>query len=152
MARFVKSFVAALVGSVVVNLIILYVLKPFVVNPSMPLHALSAGPVTMLTVAGVLGAFIVYAILRAFLYKPNTAFIWISVIVLLISFIPDYKIIGDTTGMFAGGTVASALTLALMHVAAAFIIVWSLIELWGGRMTSPVKVETPSTPAPTPTA
>jgi hypothetical protein len=60
--RFIQGFLVALLGSVIANLVILYVLKPFVINPSMPLHALSIGPVAMLTVAGVLGATIVYAL------------------------------------------------------------------------------------------
>ncbi len=141
MARFLKSFFAALIGSIVANLIILYALRPFVINPLLPLHALSAGPVTMLTIIGVVGAAIVYAIMRAFLSKPNMPFVWLSGIVLLVSFIPDYEIIGSTTGVFAGGSIGSALTLALMHVAAAVVIVWSLVELWGARMTSKVTID-----------
>jgi hypothetical protein len=131
--KFLKSFLLALIGSIVANLILLFVLKPFVINPAMPLHSLSVGPVAALTAIGTIGATIVYAILRAFMARPNKAFIWLSVIVLLISLIPDYLIIGSTTGPFAGATLPSALTLMLMHVAAALIIVWSLVKVWGAR-------------------
>jgi hypothetical protein len=81
--------------------------------------------------------------------NPNTAFIWISVIVLLVSFVPDYMVIGMTTGPFAGGNLGSALTLALMHVVEAVIVVYALIKIWGGRTP---KVAPPSVPAPLPTA
>ena len=137
--KFLKSFLLALVGAIVANLIILFVLKPFVINPAMPLHSLSVGPVVMLTAIGTIAATIVYAILRAFMARPQKTFIWLSVIVLLVSFIPDYLIIGNTTGPFAGGTLPSALTLMLMHVAAAIIIVWSLVKVWGARNVAAVQ-------------
>jgi hypothetical protein len=134
MPKFLTSALVAIVGAVVANLIVLYAIGPFVNNPAMPLHALSFPTVTMLTVIGAIGAVIVYAVLRMFLQKPNTPFIWVSVIVLLVSFIPDYMIIGQTTGPFAGGTLPNALVLMLMHVVAAIIIVWSLVKLWGARV------------------
>jgi hypothetical protein len=130
---FIKSFLAALIGSVVANLILLFVLKPFVINPAMPLHSLSVMPVAMLTTIGVIIATIVYAIMRAIMARPQKAFIDISVIVLLLSFIPDYLIIGQTTGPFVGATLTSALTLMLMHIIAAVIIVLSLVKIWGAR-------------------
>jgi Family of unknown function (DUF6069) len=135
---FIKGFLAALVGSVAANLIALFLLRPLVVDPAMPLHALSVGPVAMLTAIGAIGATIVYAILRALLVHPNKPFIWISAAVLVLSFIPDYLIIGQTTGMFAGGSWPNAAALMFMHIVAAIIIVWSLVWLWGGRQQSAV--------------
>ena len=134
--KFIKSFLVAVVGAVVANLIILFALGSFVINPAMPLHSLSVGPVAMLTIIGTIGATIVYAIMRAFLAHPQKPFIWLSVIVLIASFIPDYMIIGKTTGPFAGGTLESALVLMLMHVVAAVIIVWSLVKIWGAKTVS----------------
>ncbi len=136
--RFLQAFFLALIGSIVANLAILFVLRPFVINSAMPLHALSVGPVIMLTTIGVLGATLVYAFGRLVIRNINTPFIWISVVVLLVSFIPDYLIIGVTTGAFAGGSVPTAATLALMHIVSAVIIVWSLTKLWGPRMTASV--------------
>ena len=133
MGNFWKAFLTALVGSVVVNLIILYVLRPFVIVPAMPLASLALLPVASLTIFGVIAATIVYAIMRAVLARPQTPFIWISVVVLILSLIPDYLIIGMTTGHFAGATFASASTLMLMHVAAAIITVWSLVKMWRAK-------------------
>jgi hypothetical protein len=133
MGKFFTGFLTALFGSIVANLIVLFVLKPFVINATMPLHALSVGPVIALTTIGIVGATIVYALLRAFTKSPNTIFTWIAIVVLIVSFIPDYLVIGVTTGPFAGGNLGSALTLALMHVATAVIVVLSLTKLWGAR-------------------
>jgi hypothetical protein len=145
MAKFFKGFLVAVVGSVVANLIILFLIGPMVINTLMPLHALSVGPVVGLTVMGAIGATIVYALMRTFMRgttaNPNGAFVWVAVVVLILSFIPDYLIIGQTSGPFAGGSWPSALTLALMHVVAAVIIVGSLTRLWGPKLTSSPSVQ-----------
>jgi hypothetical protein len=133
MNTFLKAFLIALIGSVAANLAVLFVFGSVVVNPAMPLHALSVGPVTMLTTVGVIGATIVYALMRQFLARPQKPFIWLAVVVLLVSFVPDYMIIGKTTGPFAGGSVPTALVLALMHVVAAAIVVWSFVKVWGSK-------------------
>ena len=83
-------------------------------------------PVATFTVAGVVGATIVYALMRWWLVAPNKAFVALSIVVLLLSFIPDYLVIGQTTGRFAGGNGGSALVLMLMHVVTATIVVWTL--------------------------
>ena len=134
--QFVKSFLIAVVGSAVGNVIVLFVFRPFVINPAMPLHALSVGPVVGLTIFGVIGATIVYALMRAFMTDPQKAFIWVSVVVLVLSFIPDYLVIGQVTGPFAGGSWPSALTLMLMHVVAAVVTVWALVKVWGPKAHS----------------
>ncbi|MDB5265642.1 MAG: hypothetical protein JWM39_355 [Parcubacteria group bacterium] len=131
--KFLTAFLVALIGSVVVNVIIVSVLGPMVTNPAMPLMALTIMPVAMFTAIGAIGATIVYAIMRATMMRPNKAFIWLSVVVFIVSCYPDYMVIGAVTGPFAGGTLADALVLMLMHLAAAIIIVWALVKLWGSR-------------------
>jgi hypothetical protein len=128
-----RSFLTALIGSLIVNLVLLFVLRPLVIDPSMPLNALSIGPVASFTIMGVAGATIVYALLRRLMVDPNPVFLWIALVVLLFSFIPDVTVIGKTEGMFAGGSVATASVLALMHVATAAIVVLALTRLWGRR-------------------
>lgn len=137
--QFLKAFVTALVTSVVANIVLLYALSSMVVDPAMPLHALSIGPVVGLTTFGVIGATVVYALMRSFMYNPNSAFIWVSAVVLVVSFVPDYLIIGQTTGPFAGGSWPSALVLMLMHVVSAVLIVWSLVKIWGPKAMHPAK-------------
>lgn len=130
---FLRGFLTALIGSVVLNLVLLFVLRPLVIDLAMPLHALAVMPVAMLTTIGVVGAVVVYAVMRALMTNPNKVFIMLSGIVLVLSFIPDVLIIGKTTGPFAGGTLASALVLMLMHVAAALVSVYALTRMWGPR-------------------
>ncbi len=138
MKRFIIAAAAAIVGPVVANITVLVTLRPLVIDPAMPLHALTAGPVAVFTTIGALGAILVYAGLRAAMRNPDRTFVAISALVLVLSFIPDYQIIGQTTGMFAGGTWPTALTLALMHVVAAAIIVPALLLLWGPRPATAV--------------
>ena len=130
---FARGFLTALIGSLVVNLVLLFALRPLVIDPAMPLNALSFGPVTFFTVAGVVAATIVYALLRRFTADPDRIFIWIAIVVLILSFIPDYLVIGQTTGMFAGGSVKTASLLALLHVTTAAIAVFAFTRLWGRR-------------------
>jgi hypothetical protein len=124
--RLTSAFLLAVVGSLAANLILLFLLRPLVIDPAMPLKALGAAPVTIFTVAGVVGATIVYALMRRWLVAPNKAFVALSIVVLLLSFVPDYLIIGQTTGRFAGGNEGSAFVLMLMHVVTAIIVVWAL--------------------------
>jgi hypothetical protein len=131
--NFLKAFLLALVGSVVVNAIIVSVVGPMVMSTNQHLTALTLMPVVMFTVIGAVGATIVYAIMRATMNHPQKPFIWLSVVLLIVSFYPDYTVIGATSGPFAGGTLPEALVLMLMHVVAAVIIVWALVKVWGAK-------------------
>src|SRR5665213_1891504 len=130
---FARAFLTALIGSLAANLVLMFLLRAVVINPAMPLNALSVVPITTFTIMGVVGGIIVYGLLPRFLANPNRAFICVAIVVLIASFIPDYLIIGQTTGPFAGGSVGTALLLMLMHVVTAMIVVGSMIRLWGKR-------------------
>lgn len=148
--KFITAFLVALIGSVIVNIGIVSVLGPMVNNPAMPLTALTVMAVSLFTILGTVGATIVYAIMRAMMKNPNKAFIWVAVIVFILSCIPDYLIIGKTSGPFAGGTFPEALVLMVMHLAAAIIITWSLVKLWGAKQMSVSMPAAPMTVLPTP--
>jgi Family of unknown function (DUF6069)/Porin subfamily len=105
----------------------------YYIDPTMPLDTLSVGPISVFTIGGVIGATVVYALMRRLLNSPDFSFVVIAIVVLVLSFIPDYLIIGQTTGRFAGANWGSALVLMLMHLVEAFIVVWALIKLWGHR-------------------
>lgn len=135
--QFVRSFLVALVASVLANLALLFAIGPMVINPALPLHALALGPVAVFSIMGSVGATIVYALMRHFMANPQKPFIWLSIVVLLVSFIPDFLVIGKTTGPFAGGTVGTALLLMLMHVVAAGIIVYVFVHMWGNKTIVP---------------
>jgi hypothetical protein len=141
--NFLKAFLIALVGSVAVNVIIVSFVGPMVLTPGQHLTALTLMPVVMFTVIGTIGATIVYAIIRALMAQPQKPFIWLSVVVLIASFYPDYMIIGATNGPFSGGTLPEALVLMFMHVVAAVIIVWALVKVWGAKAPKVAAAPTP---------
>jgi hypothetical protein len=126
------TILAAMIASVVANLVLLFSLRPLVINPAMPFVILSAAPVTIFTIGGVLAATAVYALMRQFLAQPNRPFVVLSGVVLILSFIPDYRIIRNTTEpMFAGANWGCVLVLMLIVVAV--IVVWTLTTRWGSR-------------------
>lgn len=130
MSSFWKAFLIAAVGASVANLIVLTILRPMVVDPAMPLGSLAIAPVVTLTVIGTIAAAVVYAVVRKLSSNPRKTFIWISIVALVVSLIPDYAIKGMTTGHFAGATMGAVLTLMLMHVVAALIVVWAFLRYW----------------------
>ncbi len=132
--RFLKAFGVAAGGSVVVNLILVNLLRPHVTDPARPLEILNNLAITLFTLGGVVGAAAVYAIMRRFMDTPDRAYKVIATVVLILSFIPDAMIVGETTGTFSGATWPSALLLMLLHVTTALICVWALIRLWGRRL------------------
>ena len=132
----VKALSLALFGSTLANLLMLILFGPMVIDQSNPLHALTVAPIAIFTVIGVLGAVIVYAAMRVFLRNPNRSFLIVAGIVLVLSFIPDLLIVGQTSGPFGGGNIGSAALLMTMHVATGAIVTWALIRLWGPRPQS----------------
>lgn len=130
---FWKAVLKAILGSVIVNLILLYVLRPFVIVPAAPLMALNPGPVAVLTAVGAIGAIVVYALMKKFLKSPERPFIWLSVVVFLVSLVPDFMLFSPNSPSFAGASVASVGTLMLMHAAAGVVIVWSLVCYWPAK-------------------
>lgn len=131
--RFLKAFGAALAGSVVINLILVNLLRSQVIDPNRPLEILANSPITIFTIGGVVGATIVYATMRRLMVKPDRAYTIVAAVVLVLSFIPDAMIVGETSGTFSGATWPSAFLLMFLHVTTAVMSVWALTKLWGSR-------------------
>jgi hypothetical protein len=132
------SGLIAIIASVIVNVIVLLILKPLVAGPIV-LHALNIGPVAALTFIGALGATIVYGILRQCMKSPNKPFLVISVVVFLLSLIPDYMLLGSSSPFAAGATPASVATLMFMHAVAAVIIVSVLVKCTKTKNSAHIK-------------
>lgn len=81
--------------------------------PEVPLFA-----VVLLTVVGGLGAIITLLILQRVTAKPVDVFLLIALVVGLLSMIPPY---------FSTETRGAFVVLGLMHVAAAFGIIWGIL-------------------------
>ncbi len=122
------SGLIALVASLVVNAVIDTLFFPFTGVPSTVMTFNLAGPTGVFTALGVIGATIVYAIVRRFAHNPNRTFTWIAVVVLLVSFIPDI-LVHDLGPMFAQITTGGVALLMSMHIACALVTVWTLTML-----------------------
>lgn len=82
---------------------------------------------TFLTIAGVVGATIVFAVVGRFARRPIRAFTWIAVVALILSWIPDFGLLAARP--FPGTTIQSVGTLMFMHVVTAAISVGLLTRL-----------------------
>ena len=122
------SGLVALVGSVVVNAIIDTIFFPLTGVPDSMMTFKVAGPVGIFTVIGVLGAVVVYAVIRRFSKNPNKLFTWVAAVVLLISFIPDL-LVHHLGPMFAAITTGGIVLLMTLHVVCAVVTVVSLTKL-----------------------
>lgn len=105
----------ALVLAVGVNVIIVFATTS--TGAIEPFRALSYPPVATLTAVGVIGATVVYAVIRRRSDNPNRTFAIVAVVVLLVSFVPD---IVALPGM-PGATTAAIVVLMAMHVTTAGI-------------------------------
>ena len=122
------SGLVALVGSLVVNAVIDNAFLPYTGVPAGVMTFKVAGPVGAFTVIGVIGAVIVFALVRRFSKNPNSVFTVIAVVVLLVSFLPDI-FVHNLGAMFAEITLDGAVLLMTLHVACALVTVWALTRL-----------------------
>lgn len=118
----------ALIGSVVANAILIAIFLPLTGVPANVMTFKVAGPTGFFTVLGVLGAIVVFTIVRRFSARPDRLFVWIAALVLLVSFLPDI-FVHNLGPMFAQITVGGAVLLMAMHVACAAITVSALTLL-----------------------
>lgn len=125
-----KAAIIAGIGSIVVNVILLTLLKPFTGVPA-TFMTLTMGPVITWSIIGTAGATIVYALMRKFSANPKGLFGIVSFVVLLASFIPDVLIHGMTSGPFVGATWSAVLLLMLMHVVVAGFVVYLFLKKTG---------------------
>lgn len=74
------------------------------------------GAIVVLSLAGALGAGMVYALLASFTRRPNAVFTWVALTVLLLSF--------ATPLTLSAPPVAVVVALEAMHVVSAALVLW----------------------------
>jgi hypothetical protein len=113
--------------SITANLVVrLAALAVFDVHPEFAPLA-GVGPTMVFTTLGVLGAVVVFAVLGRFARRPLRVFRVVAVLVLVLSFLPDFWLLAARDRLpFPGTTLASVATLMFMHVVAAAIAVGML--------------------------
>ena len=115
----------AVLAAVVVNLIIrTLAVALFGLSGFLPL---TVGPTVVFTVAGVLGAVAVFALMARFARDPGRLFVRVAFVVLLLSFVPDVLLL--FAGSIPGTTVAGVAALVAEHVATWAITVGMLTTL-----------------------
>lgn len=118
------AIVAATAGNVILQQLAVAALQP---DPAfMPLTLM---PPIFLTVIGVLGAVLVYALVGRFARNPIPLFRRIALVTLVVSFIPDIMML--VTNFNPGTTLANVVVLILMHIVAWAIAVEMLTRLAG---------------------
>lgn len=80
--------------------------------------------VVLFTVVGVVGAAVVYGVLRRTVSNPDRAFAVVAAVALVLSFVPDLTIARS----LPGATTAGIVLLMVMHVVAAVVAVAVLIR------------------------
>ncbi|MDG5775586.1 DUF6069 family protein [Haloarculaceae archaeon H-GB2-1] len=117
--------VVALVLAVVANLVVTAVGRTAAIAPEFP--PLSYRPVALFTALGVVGAVVVYALLRRVTARPDRNFAVVAAVVLVVSLVPDVTF----APTLPGATTAGIGALMLMHVLTAVICVAVLTDRYG---------------------
>lgn len=119
----VRRGIVALALSLVVNWVVTFGAISAAVAPG--LNALQYGSVTFLTTVGVVGATLVYGLLRRLSSNPNRTFTIVAAVVLLVSLVPDFTIIPNQPG----SSLVAGVILGAMHVTTAVICIVVLTDV-----------------------
>jgi len=115
------TVLSAIIGVLIVRAIAMAILPP----PYGPGLAMVMIPI-VLTLVFCTGGVVVFALIARFAKSPVRTFIIISVVFLVISFIPDLLVV---SAPMPGAGWPYTLTLMIMHVVAGFITVFMLVKL-----------------------
>jgi len=121
------TVLSAIIGVLIVRTIARMILQP----PYAPGLAMIALPI-VLTLILCAAAVVVFALVGRFARKPVRTYLIISIIFLLISFLPDIAV---ASAPFPGAGWPYAITLMIMHVVAGFLTVFLLIKLTAAETT-----------------
>lgn len=121
-----KRVALVAIGATIIN-VLLGIIGKAVSNPPDTFGPYMASSIVGLTLLGAVGAGVVYAAMRWYLkdtVKTNRYFIWLSTILLVLSFYPDVAMPWSTDADQVGWTYGIILNLMLMHVVAAVPVMY----------------------------
>lgn len=121
-----KRVALVAIGATIINAL-LGIIGKAVSNPPDTFGPYMASSIVGLTLLGVVGAGVVYAAMRWYfkdVAKTNRYFIWLSIILLVLSFYPDVAMPWSTDTDQVGWTYGIILNLMLMHVVAAVPVMY----------------------------
>jgi hypothetical protein len=132
----VKRGVLSVAGAIVAVLVVRWVALALIDVPPEFLPLAGPSAAGFFTTALGIAAVVVYAVVRRFAKRPERTFRWISVGVLVVSFVPDLWLLSEGgSEQFEGATPAGVAILVVLHVVAAAVIVPGL-TLGAGREPS----------------
>ena len=124
-SRYALVGLATIVAAVLANLVVYYIGSAVVgYNPNFVVLSTNGGTIIFTLVPAIV-AVLLYAILLRFTRQPERIFVIMSVIVFIVTLIPDFTYI--PTG--PGSSNPQTAILVLMHVVAALVITWMLPTL-----------------------
>lgn len=123
-AQLLRLAVGFTLGATILNLVITLVATSFFgAQPDFPGMHLSG--VLLSTVVGMAGGFAVYAALRRFTHRPAEVFLALTMLVLLVTFVPVILAAYEPLlGVVANA--ATLLTLTVLHFVAAGGVLWGV--------------------------
>ncbi|MBI4769164.1 MAG: hypothetical protein HY784_01805 [Chloroflexi bacterium] len=119
------GLLAAVISAIVNALIVTIARGLFSVPPEFA--PFTVPQFTFLTVAGVAGATIVFAVVGRFSKRPIRTYYWVAAVALVLSWLPDFGLLAAKP--YPGTTVQTVGTLMFMHVVTAAISVGLLTTL-----------------------
>lgn len=126
--RIVLATAIALVIAVPLDLAIeAFARQAFAVSPDFPPFQGSVAPYTA---GGVILAGVVYAVLRRFVHDADRVYVRLSIVALVLSWIPDVALLFINE---PGASVPAVASLMVMHAVAAAIVVTLLVRIAGAR-------------------
>ncbi|MBV9787261.1 MAG: hypothetical protein JOZ51_03745 [Chloroflexi bacterium] len=124
-SRYALVGIATIVAAVLANLVVYYIGSAIVgYNPDFVVLSTNGGTIIFTLVPAIV-AVLLYAILLRFTRQPERIFTIISVIVFIVTLIPDFTYIPSVPGSSNPQTAI----LVIMHVVAAVVITWMLTKL-----------------------
>lgn len=124
--NFIKAIIYIAVGSTVINILLAVVGKSLSHVPN-SFEPYSISTISGLNILGVIAAAVVYILFIHFIKdikKANRAYLWLSIILLILSFIPDLIMPWSRDPESAGWTSWwTIFNLMLMHVVTAYFVI-----------------------------
>lgn len=120
--KFLIISAQTIIVSVLINVAILVIARATTGAPA-TFGPFMYSPVIILTILGVIGASIVYALIKKYSQNPSRLFKIVSYVALVLSFIPDIQLPYSTDADNVGVTWVIVALLIVMHIVTALIVI-----------------------------
>jgi uncharacterized membrane protein YozB (DUF420 family) len=123
-----KIVIVTAIASAIGNLVLMMLTISSLAVPD-SFAPLTPAPIVLWSFIGAFGAIGAYALIRRRSDSPQKVFAVVSVLVLILSFLPDVVLVNVAEGPFGGATTGAIIVLMIMHVISFAIVVPMLRSL-----------------------